>query len=146
VLALVLSFALRATALAAVAGGTALLILPAAHAMSRGAAVGVIGSIPAATSDGVASSYGGTAAQIAGGILAALGVALLALGWWTGAFAVLALIVALVIARWARARIDGYTGDVLGAVEQVTEVGLLLIGAALASVGLIGDPWWAWWD
>jgi adenosylcobinamide-GDP ribazoletransferase len=78
--------------------------------------------------------------------LAALGVALLALGWWTGAFAVLALIVALVIARWARARIDGYTGDVLGAVEQVTEVGLLLMGAALASAGLISDPWWAWWD
>jgi cobalamin synthase len=44
--------------------------------------------------------------------------------------------------RLARNRIEGFTGDVLGAVEQIDEVMLLLVGAALAWKGVATGAWW----
>jgi adenosylcobinamide-GDP ribazoletransferase len=38
---------------------------------------------------------------------------------------------AAAVALWARKRINGYTGDVLGAIEQVFEIGFLLGVAAV---------------
>jgi adenosylcobinamide-GDP ribazoletransferase len=37
---------------------------------------------------------------------------------------------AALLARWSRRLIGGYTGDVLGAIEQVFEIGFLLAVAA----------------
>lgn len=62
-------------------------------------------------------------------VLAALPLALISVwavvvGWLGGA------VLALMLARWSRRLIGGYTGDVLGAVEQVFEIGFLLgVGA-----------------
>ncbi len=38
---------------------------------------------------------------------------------------------AAAVALWARKRINGYTGDVLGAIEQMFEIGFLLGVAAV---------------
>jgi adenosylcobinamide-GDP ribazoletransferase len=63
--------------------------------------------------------------------LAALPLALLSLkavvaGWLCGA------VLAWLLTKWSRRLIGGYTGDVLGAVEQVCEIGFLLgVAAAL---------------
>jgi cobalamin synthase len=43
----------------------------------------------------------------------------------------------------ARKRISGYTGDVLGAAQQLVEISLLVLGASLASSGRLGTVWWA---
>jgi adenosylcobinamide-GDP ribazoletransferase len=44
---------------------------------------------------------------------------------------VLGAALAAAIARWARKRINGYTGDILGAIEQMFEIGFLLGVAAI---------------
>jgi adenosylcobinamide-GDP ribazoletransferase len=62
-------------------------------------------------------------------VIAALPLALISLwavvvGWLGGT------VLALLLARWSRRLIGGYTGDVLGAVEQMFEIGFLLgVGA-----------------
>jgi adenosylcobinamide-GDP ribazoletransferase len=43
----------------------------------------------------------------------------------------LGAILAAALALWARRLIDGYTGDVLGAIEQMFEIGFLLGVAAI---------------
>jgi adenosylcobinamide-GDP ribazoletransferase len=43
----------------------------------------------------------------------------------------LGAILAAAVVLWARKLIDGYTGDVLGAVEQMFEIGFLLGAAAI---------------
>jgi adenosylcobinamide-GDP ribazoletransferase len=70
-------------------------------------------------------------------------MSLLLLGWWAVAFVALAGLGALMMGWVARDRIGGFTGDVLGAVEQIDEVMLLLLGAALASSGLVTGAWWS---
>ncbi|UZE47809.1 adenosylcobinamide-GDP ribazoletransferase [Rhodopseudomonas sp. P2A-2r] len=62
--------------------------------------------------------------------LAALPLAFISLwavmaGWCSGA------LLAWLLARWSRRLLGGYTGDVLGAVEQVFEIGFLLGVAAV---------------
>jgi adenosylcobinamide-GDP ribazoletransferase len=101
-------------------------------------------TLPAASAAGVGAAFanprkGGRATL---GILVAIGIGLLTLGWWTMAFAALAAIGAVIMGRLAQNRIEGFTGDVLGAVEQIDEVLLLLMGAALASTGVVTGAWW----
>jgi adenosylcobinamide-GDP ribazoletransferase len=76
------------------------------------------------------------------GIVVAIGIGLLTLGWWTMAFVAVAALGAVSMGRLARNRIEGFTGDVLGAVEQIDEVMLLLVGAALAWKGVATGAWW----
>ena len=45
--------------------------------------------------------------------------------------ALLGAVLAIALAIWARRLIGGYTGDVLGAIEQVFEIGFLLGVAAI---------------
>jgi adenosylcobinamide-GDP ribazoletransferase len=64
------------------------------------------------------------------GIGAAVAVAFL--GFGPGLVALLAAgSIGLVAFRLARTRIGGYTGDVLGAIEQLGEIAVLLAAAAL---------------
>jgi adenosylcobinamide-GDP ribazoletransferase len=51
-----------------------------------------------------------------------------------GAAAIAGAVLAAGLARLARRLIDGYTGDVLGATEQLFELGFLLAVAAVISV------------
>lgn len=137
-LALGLSLLLRAALLAVLAtrpmlGAVAALL--ASHAFARAAAVGVMVSLP----------YGGDAEQAKAKPLALavaprnFGIALgwcgllaLALATWGVDPARLLLVLgaaagaAIAMRRWLRRRLGGYTGDGLGATEQVAEIAVLL--------------------
>ena len=144
VIALVLSIVLRVLALAALPVTAALLALPAVHALGRGGAVGLIGFIPSATGDGLgaAHSRSGSSSGVVRGLLSAIAIGLVLLGWWGAVFAVLAGAGAFLIGGLAMRRISGYTGDILGAVEQMIEISLLLVAAALVQSGSLSAPWW----
>jgi len=141
-LALALSLLLRAALLAVLAARptlTAVAALLASHAFARAAAVGVMVSLP----------YGGDAEQAKAKPLA-LAVAPrnfgIALAWCGLLVAVLvglgaylprllvavlaAAAVALLMRQWLRRRLGGYTGDGLGATEQLAEIAVLLAFAA----------------
>ncbi len=135
VLAVVLSVALRAGALAEIgAAGTVLLALIGAHALSRAVLPAIMAALPLARGDGLAARVGrpetGHAATAAG--LGAV-MALLTLGPGAGLVAIFAAgAAAATIALLARAQIGGYTGDVLGAAEQAAQTAVLLVVVALA--------------
>jgi len=135
VIALVLSIALRAAALAAlVAAGSVIVSLIVAHAVARGLLPAIMAFLPLARGDGLASGTGRPEARHA---LSALGfaaiIAFAALGLGGGLLALLAAALgAGSVALLARAQIGGYTGDVLGAAEQGAEIVVLL--AVVASL------------
>lgn len=110
-----------------------IIALIAAGALSRAAMAVVWYLLPPARSDGLAAGSGAVSfgSAVAAALIAAL-IAFAALPGFAfivacGAAAVLAVAVAA-LAQW---QIRGHTGDVLGAAQQVAEVGVLLaIGAA----------------
>jgi adenosylcobinamide-GDP ribazoletransferase len=135
------SLLLRAGALAALAGGwTGLLALVAAHGLARAAMLPVMRALPPARADGLGQGAGRPSrAGVATALALGAGVALAGLGPLAGPVAILmALLGTALVARLAAAQIRGYTGDVLGAVEQTTEALVLLTAAALLAEG---QPW-----
>ncbi|HTZ79175.1 MAG TPA: adenosylcobinamide-GDP ribazoletransferase [Stellaceae bacterium] len=130
VLALVLDIGLRAAALAALpdtrfAAGA----LISAHALSRGLLPAIMVSLDPARSDGLGVEAGRPSPAVAG-IAGAIGlvVALVALHAGRGLVAVLLAALAMAaLALLARRRLGGYTGDVLGAAQQVGEIVMLLV-------------------
>jgi adenosylcobinamide-GDP ribazoletransferase len=133
-LALIFSVGLRAAALAAIgAPGPAVAALIAAHALARALPSAVMAWVPLARDDGLAAGAGQPEfehAWTALGIGAA--IAMLFLGFGAGLVAMLvAGLVGFAVIRLARARIGGYTGDILGAIEQLGEIAILLTAAAL---------------
>ena len=123
---LAVALGLKVAALSALpAAGPALV---AAHAGSRFFVACVLTRLPYARTDGkaapVADGVGTTELAVAGccGILPML---------LLGSRAVPALLLAgglaWLVARWFRRRLGGYTGDGLGAVQQVTELAILLV-------------------
>jgi adenosylcobinamide-GDP ribazoletransferase len=138
-LALVLILGLKGASLAGLAPGLGAWALVAAHGAGRAAAVGAMFLMPYAGDERAAKwtpAAGGptlaeapTAVAI-GGLPLALspnGMALVGLALGAGA--------ALALALLARRLIGGFTGDVLGGVEQVFETGFLLGVAAAAGHG-----------
>jgi adenosylcobinamide-GDP ribazoletransferase len=128
-LALVFSVALRAAALAAIP--VAGLALVAAHAVSRAALPVLMRRLDPARSDGLGAGAGqpdDLALLWCLGL--AIAAALLCLGVFRGllALAVTAAALAL-LAALARRQVGGYTGDVLGAAQQVGEIVMLLCAA-----------------
>jgi adenosylcobinamide-GDP ribazoletransferase len=133
VLALVFSVALRVVALGQIAQGWRVLgALIAAHALARGLLPIALRFMEPARSDGL----GATAGRPEQGFVLwssgiAVVVALLAVGIRPGVGATIAAgAIAAAIAWLARRQIGGYTGDVLGAIEQGGEVAALLAIAA----------------
>ena len=125
VIALVLGLGLRWFALAA-AGPAALV---ASASLSRGVLPLLMAREPMARRDGLAHAQGQPperTAWIALGIGAAVAVVFGGLG---GAILSLLAVAGLahIIARLARARIGGITGDILGATQQVCELAILLL-------------------
>lgn len=143
-LALVFSVVLRVTALATMRPASALVVLPAVHALSRGGAIALIAVLTPASTDGLGAAHSGPGSrrQVAIGGLISLLIGLAALGWWGALFALVTAAGAGLIGLLAHKKIGGFTGDVLGAAQQVGEVSLLVLGAALTSPGLIEGPWW----
>jgi adenosylcobinamide-GDP ribazoletransferase len=133
ILALVFSIGLRAAALATIGDAIHLgLALVAAHAASRGALPAMMHVLAPARPDGLGFTAGRPSRAVA--LVAALiggAIALAALGPGRGALALLLAIAAIALmAVLARRQIGGYTGDVLGAFQQIGEIVMLLVAAA----------------
>lgn len=133
--ALILSFGLRAAALAAIAhhvmpldGAIALL---ATAALSRGAMVWHWHVLPPAKPDGIAASAGqpdGDAMQLA--LITALGLATLLIWPSLGISALVTCLLVVALAtylatRHMRRRLSGHTGDTIGATQQICEIASL---------------------
>jgi adenosylcobinamide-GDP ribazoletransferase len=131
--ALMMSLLLRFSALAALTRPAAMTMLIAAHIAARAALPAVMRLVPPARTDGLSRGAGSPAP--AETIIAALlgGIALvLALGTAAGIAAlVLVALACMLMARLSLRQIGGITGDVLGAIEQVNEILVLLVGAAI---------------
>jgi adenosylcobinamide-GDP ribazoletransferase len=141
VVALILSFGLRAASLAALAridAGLAALALVGAAAVSRAAMTWHWSTLPSARQEGVAASVGAperTARDIAlatGGIV---GLASFAVHMSLSA-SLLALLAAIAAAyaftRFVARKLGGHTGDTIGATQQLVEIVLLATLAVIA--------------
>jgi len=135
IVAVVLSIALRAAAVAALPGkGAALAAFLAAHAVARGGLPAVLFLLPAARSDGLGAAAGvPELGEVLWSLAIAAIVALAALGIVAGIGALLFAGIAMAaMAYLARRQFGGHTGDVLGAIEQKGETAMLLAAAAWA--------------
>ena len=143
VLALVFGTLARVGAVAVLAPVHALLWLPAAHAASRGAALGLLAVFPTAPGDGLGSGVALRAGRAAPGAAMLVGTAIGvgAIGWWGLVAVAAAAAASLGVGTVARRRLGGLTGDVLGAAQQVGEIGILLLGAGIAGSWTL-PPWW----
>jgi adenosylcobinamide-GDP ribazoletransferase len=133
-LALITAFALKAAALMAIDPRSAACVLIAGHAGARLAAVLTIWRLPhAGNADAKVSQKISelTSGEVA--VAVALGLIPGFLVLPSGTFVVAGLIASLAaaaMASLARRKIAGYTGDVLGAVEQVFEITFFAVAAA----------------
>jgi adenosylcobinamide-GDP ribazoletransferase len=106
--------------------------LVGAHAAGRAALPAFMRLVPPARADGLSATAGAPSRERAA-VAAATGFVLLwiALGLRNALIALLLVLVAAVVMAWlARRKFGGQTGDVLGAVEQVSETLVLLVTAA----------------
>ena len=108
------------------------LALLAAYAASRGALPLTMYVLMPARADGLGFTAGRPSRSVA--LISALigiAIALAALGPARGATALLLAAAAIALtAMLARRQIGGYTGDVLGAFQQIGEIVMLLVAAA----------------
>jgi adenosylcobinamide-GDP ribazoletransferase len=124
VIALVLSLAMRATAVTLIAAPDAVMAaLIGAGATSRLAAVLIMAMLPPARKDGLSASVGSPTAGLAGiALLLTFTISWLVLSFGVALLLILSAIVsAVVIGRVALVRLGGQTGDVLGASTQICE-------------------------
>lgn len=131
VIALIFSIGLRAAAIASLGGWTALFVLIGAHAISRGAIATMLRGMTPARRDGLGASAGRPSldqTQLAVGIgIAILLIASLFASVLGGILALLlASAVGLSLAGLANRKFNGYTGDVLGALQQALEITVLV--------------------
>lgn len=147
VAAMCVTILLRVACVASLGPAAAFGGLVAAHALGRGAAVGVIGSTPVAfgeddASVGLGAEYSRSVSRgrSAVGVVAALGIAALATGWWVGPLAAAVAFGAVLTAALAMRAFGAIGGDALGAVEQVGECVVLVVVSGLAARHAI---WWA---
>jgi adenosylcobinamide-GDP ribazoletransferase len=113
----------------------------AAHAIGRGAAVGLMGVAPLATQRGLGADYGQSATLPTAiiGALTGLALAAIVVGWWAAPLAAV-VVVSIVSIRWLSLRkIAGVSGDVLGTCEQVVECLCLVV---LTGIAARHSLWW----
>ncbi len=129
VAALVLAVLIKIAALNALPTALALITLIAGHAFSRACAISLlfaskyVGSTEQSRARPVAQTMSG------GELLIATVIGVIPL-WWCGLPALVgaasALLVLFVLARWFIRRLGGFTGDTLGATQQLTEIAFYL--------------------
>ena len=140
VLALIFATAIKVVAVATLGGpdGTATdrvaTGLVAAHVLARAVLPLAMRSLPLATSQGLAVMAGRPSAQ---GVYGALGLGLLIAFFAVFLPAAIVVFIAAVVAavlvgKIAQRNFGGYTGDVLGAIEQVAEIAVLVNLVSLA--------------
>lgn len=144
VLAIALSVVLRVGALGALDNWMALAVLPAAGALSRSGAIGLLGLVRPATDDGLGARYSASLTKkfAVQGAAVALAIGFVFLGIWVLPAALLAGLAAAVVGWLGVRKLGGVTGDLLGAAQQGGEVMVLLLGAAATARGWSGLPWW----
>ncbi len=144
VLAISLGLLLRAGALSGLDGWSALAVLPAAHALSRGATMVLLGAMEPATGTGLGASYAAevSSRRVVAAVFLAVAIGLAGLGLWVAAACLLTAAAAWAVGRLALRKFGGLSGDVLGAAQQTVEILVLLLGAAVATRGWPGLPWW----
>jgi len=143
VLAIAVSFALRATSLASLGAWAAVAVLVAAHALGRTACAALLGTVPPADGSGLGAAHADALdrRQVLAAAVAGVLIVVVALGPWAPVAIVIAAVSTWSVARAGRARLGGgLTGDVLGAAEQVVETLVLLLGAGVAHAHLL--PGW----
>ncbi|MDQ2801495.1 MAG: adenosylcobinamide-GDP ribazoletransferase, partial [Pseudomonadota bacterium] len=101
---------------------------------ARASMIGILGLLVPARADGLAAGLGRPPlAACATGIGIAVAVCGLALPPRTAALAIALSAASAVLVGWlAHRQIGGYTGDVLGAAEQLTECVVLTLASAVA--------------
>ena len=128
--ALVMSLLLRVSALASLSDPALVAAaLIAAHAAARATMPALMFFVPPARSDGLSFQAGRPASER---VAAAVGLGVLFLAGSLGLrlaleAAILLVIVTALFARQSLKQIGGQTGDVVGALEQVSEVAVLLV-------------------
>jgi adenosylcobinamide-GDP ribazoletransferase len=133
VIALVLALGARVVALASFEdNGDAVAAMILCQAASRALVVAVMQRAPLARSDGLAAGAGRPSQATTLWALGLGGLIALVLAGLDGAIAMIAgAVVAWAITWLARRQIGGVTGDVLGAVQQGSEIAMLLALVAL---------------
>jgi adenosylcobinamide-GDP ribazoletransferase len=132
--ALIVSITLRWSALATIAEPAAVAaILLVAHAAARSALPVFMWLVPPARSDGLSAGAGQPPPQSAI-IAVGLGILCLVIGFGLGKAIMALILLSIAALMWgfiATRQIGGQTGDILGALEQVGEIVVLLMVAAL---------------
>ncbi|ESY77951.1 cobalamin synthase [Mesorhizobium sp. LNHC221B00] len=134
-MALALSLLIRWSALSELVDPTqALFALIAAHAASRGMLGAFMHILPPARDDGLSAGAGTVSREtaIAGAVLGAIALFLLGIGGAIAALILLALLFAAFHALCLN-QIDGQTGDTIGALQQVSEIAVLLVASVALS-------------
>jgi adenosylcobinamide-GDP ribazoletransferase len=128
------TIAIRILCVASLAPASAFAGLVAAHALGRSAAVGAMTTFPLATAGGLGAGYASGLSRPRAwvGVLSGAAIAAVATGWWAGPLAAAAVVAVVAVGALAMRKIGAVTGDVLGAVEQVTECLVLVVVTALA--------------
>ncbi len=129
VLGLVFALLFKFSVLTELPASAFLAVSVAAHAISRLMAVSVIHTQHYVRDD--ASARAGAASQslTVSGLIIATGIAIAPLLWVGGAAlagAAFALALRVVMGRYFLYRIGGFTGDCLGAIQQISEIGFYL--------------------
>ena len=138
VLALALSVLIKVACLAQFSGATGLVVLIAAHALSRAVIAYPLLAFSAVQPDGLGAQTGKPTDNdvwLTIGLGAALAfLLLLGKGFFVAILAPLAAMAAAWGAsHWIANRIGGYTGDTLGAVQQKAEIAFLVVAALFIS-------------
>ena len=132
--ALFISLALRWSALAAIGKvGSVAAALSVSHAAARAALPTFMWLVPPARSDGLSAGAGQPSGQSA---IIAMGLGMLCLIFGLGpsgaVIGAILLVLAGLITGWlAISHVGGQTGDILGAMEQIGEITIVLMVAAL---------------
>jgi adenosylcobinamide-GDP ribazoletransferase len=137
VLAICAAFLARVALLGSIPAARAWVALAAAGALSRGFAVALMWLAPPAEASTLGASAGSAArtAQFAAGVIVATLIAAVALGAWTVVAVLIGVVVSMAMAVLAMRKLGGVNGDVLGAVQQLTEISTLAVVVAVITHG-----------
>jgi adenosylcobinamide-GDP ribazoletransferase len=143
VMALVGVVAIQVGALASLGPAQGAAALVAAHSLGRAGAVVMLRTVPVAREDGLGVDWSSRVRPSAAAVGVAAGVvaAGAALGWVVVIAVAAVAVVVAACAVLAVRKIGGFTGDVLGAAEQLGETATLLVTAALVRHE-VTFPWW----
>jgi adenosylcobinamide-GDP ribazoletransferase len=132
------SVVVRIGAVASMGPPTAVAALVAAHSLSRAGAAGTMASMPAATSSTLGASYKQSSPRTWIAVAISLAIAALTLGIWSIPAAAIVLGVVIAAGTISMKKIGGFSGDVLGTVQQLSEIGILVLAVAVRNA----VPWW----